>query len=140
MSRSERLRRSIVSGWIPRCARNNKIGRDDKMGREGRPESGGIKMRFVLVALLLCLCLPSAFAQSSRCRLYLADQSDYAEARGFYLDFEGSALAELPVFLAVADGTQWRVPRYVPGFEFDRDYHLQAAARGEREGRHYQVL
>jgi hypothetical protein len=88
-------------------------------------------MRFVLVALLLCLCLPSAFAQSSLCRLYLADQSDYAGVKGFYLDFEGSSLADLPVFLAVADGTDWRFPNYVPGFAFDRDYHLQAVIAPE---------
>ena len=76
--------------------------------------------------VLLVLLTPSCGQAASVCRLYLAGQYDWDGNRGFYLDFEGTALAELPVILGVGDGTRWRFPRHVPGFVFDRDYRIRA--------------
>ena len=86
-----------------------------------------LRIGLVLAALLI----PAASAQSS-CRLYLAGQYDWAGNRGFYLDFEGTTLADLPVILGVADGTGWRFLRSTPGFEFDRDYHIRAVIAPDR--------
>jgi len=70
--------------------------------------------------------LMTASAVPSNCRLYLAGQYDWGNRRGFYLDFEGSKLAELPVILGLADGTDWRFISHRPGFLPDRDYRIRA--------------
>jgi hypothetical protein len=89
-------------------------------------------LRTALLTLipLLVLCALPASAQSL-CRFYLADQYDYDGNMGFYLDFEGSELTTLPIFLCVADGTAWRYPSHAPGFEFGRDYEIHAVISPE---------
>ena len=78
----------------------------------------------LLLVLAFVLSAPPALSQSSLCRFYLVSQYDWEGSQGFYLDFEGSELASLPIILAVADGAAWRFPTHTPGFEFDRDYDI----------------
>jgi hypothetical protein len=91
-------------------------------------------MRAVVVwaALTLAAFTMSGPAEAqSQCRLYLAEQYDWAGNRGFYLDFEGDTLAALPLILGVADGSNWRFPRYTAGFAFDTDYQIRAVITPE---------
>lgn len=80
--------------------------------------------RFIL-CVVPALLAGSALGQSN-CRLYLASQYDWETKKGFYLDLEGSRLAELPLILGVADGEQWRFVSHSPGFSIGRDYALRA--------------
>lgn len=89
-------------------------------------------------ALVIVCCMTIVFASvgtgwaQSLCRLYLAGQYDWERKIGFYLDLEGSKLAELPVILGIADGSSWRFPSHRPGFVFDRTYHIRAIITPER--------
>ena len=85
----------------------------------------------VAAAIAMGLALPVS-AQSSLCRLYLTDQYDWGGNLGFYLDLEGKTLADLPLILGVADGTNWRFPLYRPGFVRDRDYQIHAVVAPDR--------
>ncbi|UCC68539.1 MAG: S-layer homology domain-containing protein [Armatimonadota bacterium] len=89
-------------------------------------------MRTTTAPALVVLLLLSAgpLSAQSLCRFGIASQYDYEGNRGFYLDFEGSELLTLPIFLSVADGTSWRWPSYTPGFQFDRDYRIRAVISG----------
>jgi len=75
--------------------------------------------------VVACLIAGPCLAQSN-CRLYIAGQYDWGAKRGFYLDLEGAKLSELPVILGMADGTDWRFPSHVPGFEAGRPYTVTA--------------
>ena len=66
-------------------------------------------------------------AAPSNCRLYLAGQYQWEQKLGFYLDFEGSRLRDLPLILGVADGRDWRFTSHAPGFEAGRPYRIRAA-------------
>jgi hypothetical protein len=66
------------------------------------------------------------------CRLLLADQSDWAHQLGFYLDLEATTAADgrchldaLTMFVGVADGANWRYPRYQPAWQYDHRYQVQ---------------
>ena len=67
------------------------------------------------------------------CRTILADQSDWTNQRGFYLDLEATSAADgfchldtLTMYVGVADGTTWRFPRFVPtgGWQYDTPYNV----------------
>ncbi len=80
----------------------------------------------MLAYMALAGLLAAASAGPSLCRFYIASQHDWGRKLGFYLDFEGSKLADLPVILGVADGTRWRFIAHVPGFELNRRYTIRA--------------
>jgi len=85
----------------------------------------------VLCSLGLQLAPPAPAHAQSFCRLYVASQYDWSGSRGFYLDFEGSTLATLPVILGVGDGSTWRFPLHTPGFAFDQGYQIRAVIAPE---------
>lgn len=87
-------------------------------------------MRLHLLAAGLVAAAP-ALAQSN-CRLYVAGQYDWGGKAGFYLDFEGSRLAELPVILGIADGNGWRFISHTPGFVPEREYRIRAVVAPDR--------
>ncbi len=87
-------------------------------------------MRTPLAALLTIACLIGThLTAGAETRFYPAAQYQWERRLGFYLDFEGSELADLPVILGVADGENWRFDRYAPGFVTGRDYHIRAIIR-----------
>ena len=66
------------------------------------------------------------------CRLVLADQSDWANQLGFYLDLEATLVTDstchldtLTMFVGVADGANWRYPSYQPVWQYDHRYQVQ---------------
>jgi hypothetical protein len=82
--------------------------------------------------LALVLALVTFCDVRAETRLYLASQYDWGRKVGFYLDFEGAKLGELPVFLAAGDGTTWRLIRSAPGFVPDRQYRIRGVVTPER--------
>jgi hypothetical protein len=77
------------------------------------------------VVLAAALFVVAQVGASAETRLYLASQYDWGAKLGFYLDFEGATLAELPVILGVADGQNWRFDRAQPGFVAGRPYRIR---------------
>ena len=66
------------------------------------------------------------------CRLILADQSDWGNNRGFYLDLEATTAADghchldaLKMFTSVADGSSWRYSPYQPAWQYGHLYHVK---------------
>jgi hypothetical protein len=72
--------------------------------------------------------------EPSNCRFYVVEQYNWEGKLGFYLDFEGTKLAELPVILGVADGKDWRFLAYRPGFVPDEDYRIRAVIAPDGAG------
>jgi hypothetical protein len=67
------------------------------------------------------------------CRLILADQSDYSNNLGFYVDLESTTASDglchldtLTMYTGVADGTAWRFPSFVPasGWQYGFAYNV----------------
>ena len=85
----------------------------------------GRAVQLAVAAAMVALLVAPAGAQSL-CRFYVASQYDWGANQGFYVDLEGPELASLPIFLSTGDGSGWRCPSAVPGFEFDRDYVVHA--------------
>ncbi len=87
-------------------------------------------MACVSLALALYLggMLPAA---PSNCRLYLVSQCSWGEKRGFYLDLEGSTLAELPVILGAADGADWRFISHSPPFVTGKTFQVRGVVGPE---------
>ena len=90
--------------------------------------------RRVLPLALLALFVFAPPARAAMNRLMLADQSDFGNKRGFFLDFENDApsatrpkLATLRLILGVADGKNWHFLSYTPAapavWQYDHDYH-----------------
>jgi hypothetical protein len=82
----------------------------------------------VIVTIVLAMTAVSVAAAEapSNCRFYVVSHYNWEQKLGFYLDFEGSTLADLPVILAHADGKDWRFAAARPGFVADRDYSIRA--------------
>jgi hypothetical protein len=89
--------------------------------------------RIRVVIALLALAVGSADGVPEQ-RYWLASQHDWVAKQGFYLNFEcrrreGEALcriADLSLFLAVADGSAWHVARAPITWETGRDYTVRA--------------
>jgi len=86
--------------------------------------------RFLVVASIAV-----AFAGLARadCRTILADQSDYSNHLGFYVDLEAISASDglchldtLTMYAGVADGFIWRYPSYVPsgGWQSGTPYNV----------------
>jgi hypothetical protein len=69
------------------------------------------------------------------CRTILADQSDYDNNAGFYVDLEAISAADglchldtLTMYTGVADGAMWRFPSFVPagGWQYGTPYNVVA--------------
>lgn len=86
--------------------------------------------RLALAFLTLLLLVGSAHAANRR--LYLLSQYNWGAKTGFYLDFEGTDLAKLPLILGVASGTEWKFASHTPGFQFDREYAVRAVIEPTR--------
>src|SRR5271167_1069915 len=76
-------------------------------------------------------CLSAQSAGS--CRLYLADQENWANNVGFYVDLEATTegdglchLDSLTMYAPVADGKNWRYPKFVPagGWQYGHTYQV----------------
>ena len=87
---------------------------------------------FRLTAKLVLLAALFQAMGLADCRLILADQSDWSHQLGFYLDLEATTAADgrchldtLTMFVGVADGTNWRYPRYRPAWQYDHRYQVQ---------------
>jgi hypothetical protein len=89
-------------------------------------------MKRALPMLAIVLALVTVCDAHAETRLYLASQYDFGRKLGFFLDFEGSKLKELPVILGVADGTNWRFDRSTPGFVPGRQYAIRGLVTPER--------
>jgi len=85
-----------------------------------------------IVAVAALTSPTPASSQGSSCRFYLASQYDWSGSTGFYLDLEGSVLADLPLILGVADGSGWRFPLHRPAFVAGSDYHIRAVIAPDR--------
>ncbi|MGD0200583.1 MAG: hypothetical protein ABSD27_07530 [Bryobacteraceae bacterium] len=72
----------------------------------------------------------AASAWAVPCRLTLADQSDWNNNIGFYLDLENDGqpcmVGNMKVALGVADGSHWRFVVFTPVWQLDRDYSIVA--------------
>ena len=88
-----------------------------------RLEHALIAITFVVAAMVISAGCADA---PSNCRFYVVSQYNWEGKLGFYLDFEGSTLSDLPVILGVADGKDWRFAASRPGFVADRDYTIRA--------------
>jgi len=86
--------------------------------------------QFLLGAALAAGMMSQAWAD---CRTILADQSDYYNNAGFYLDLEATSASDglchldtLTMYAGVADGTKWRFPSFVPagGWQFGTAYNV----------------
>src|ERR1039458_5780294 len=93
----------------------------------------GIMARWVRMAVLAAAVCAGAACALADCRLLLADQSDYNNKRGFYVDLEATAasgavcqLNTLKMYTGVADGTNWRFPSFVPaaGWQYGHSYQV----------------
>jgi hypothetical protein len=90
--------------------------------------------RILRVAAMAALAARLCAAQAtSDCRLYLADQEDWSNNVGFYVDLEATAASDgfchldtLTMFTGVADGTSWRFPSFVPaaGWQYGHTYQV----------------
>jgi hypothetical protein len=87
-------------------------------------------MAAAMAALVARLCVAQA---TSDCRLYLADQEDWSNDVGFYVDLEATTASDgfchldtLTMFTGVADGTSWRFPSFVPaaGWQYGHTYQV----------------
>jgi hypothetical protein len=85
-----------------------------------------MRARLAALALLLLSITSVCAGADPECRLYFAAQYDWAGRKGFYLDLEGTKLAELPLILAVGDGSDWRYPQQRGGLAFGTPYRLRA--------------
>jgi hypothetical protein len=83
--------------------------------------------------LALALVLLTCCDVRAETRLYLANQSEFGQKLGFYLDFEGAKLGGLPVILGAADGTNWRFISNKPPFVPDRLYRIKGVVTPESE-------
>ncbi len=92
-----------------------------------------MKRALTIVAIAVwaaCLCV----AQSAgSCRLYVADQENWASNVGFYIDLEATTksdglchLDSLTMYVAIADGKNWRYPSFVPagGWQYGHAYQV----------------
>jgi len=79
-----------------------------------------------LLAITAFLLLSASFRAAGESRMWLAAQYDWANSRGFYLDFEGNRLSDANLVLGVADGKYWRFLAHRPGFVTNRQYEIRA--------------
>lgn len=82
-----------------------------------------VSCRFFLIGLALVFLAGSG--QAANRRLYLLSQYSWGEKTGFYLDFEGTDLAKLPLILGLGSGAEWKFTSHTPGFQFDREYAVR---------------
>ena len=89
-----------------------------------------LRSRVCLLVFCAALAASPLFAQ---CRLILADQSDFANKVGFYIDLEATLdktdgtchLDTLTMYTAVADGTSWRYPSFKPqSWQYEHSYQV----------------
>src|ERR1035441_5107058 len=88
-----------------------------------------------IAAWAACLCAAQA---ANDCRLYLADQGDWGNNVGFYVDVEATTesdglchLGTLTMFTGVADGKSWRYPSFVPAAGWQYGHTYQVVVRSE---------
>ena len=65
------------------------------------------------------------------CRFFLADQDDWSNKRGFYLDLEATTGGDgychfdtLTMYTGVADGVNWRYPSFKPNWQYGHQYQV----------------
>jgi hypothetical protein len=65
------------------------------------------------------------------CRILFADQEDYANNLGFYLDLEATTEADgqchldtLTMYTGVADGSGWRYLPFQPSWQYGHQYQV----------------
>ena len=81
-------------------------------------------------AAIVCACFaPSLMAGD--CRILFADQEDYANNLGFYLDLEATTEADgqchldtLTMYTGVADGSGWRYLPFQPSWQYGHQYQV----------------
>ncbi|HKW96882.1 MAG TPA: hypothetical protein VJN43_04070 [Bryobacteraceae bacterium] len=83
--------------------------------------------------VVTCLLFAALPLRSAPCRLFLADQSSWFGVLGFYIDFENDAadgtpcrLADMKLFLGVADGSNWRALVAQPAWQINHLYTMKA--------------
>lgn len=92
-----------------------------------------MKRILTAVALAAWSACPCAAQTTSDCRLYLADQGDWTNNVGFYVNLEATTASDglchldtLKMFTGVADGKSWRYPSFVPaaGWQYGHTYQV----------------
>ena len=92
-----------------------------------------MKRLSMAVAMAAWAACPCAAQATGDCRLYLADQGDWSNNVGFYVDLEATTesdglchLDTLKMFTGVADGKSWRFPSFVPaaGWQYGHTYQV----------------